>query len=314
MTFETTSSVAAVVVVFDPDERFRRLIPLVIGQIQKLWVIDNGSDDLNKNYINSLIAQYKDRINVIQNDQNRGLASAQNQGIREALKSGCGWVLLLDQDSLPEANMVHTMLQAVHEHKADEIVGLITPRHENDNGEASVPTYAEGKWLRFRRYFMKKSDIDDSLAFAMASGSMVPARIFHEIGFMKEEFWIDYIDYNFSFRVKKAGYKILGVGAAGLSHRLGETHQVTVCGKIINYQAHSARRRYTIYRNRVNVIREFGLHFPSFIVFELFSISKDLAKLLLIEQNKIQKLKAIWLGLIHGLIKRQRFDFLDKMR
>ena len=109
---------------------------------------------------------------------------------------------------------------------------------------------------------MNLTEIDDSLLFGMASGSFIPNKRFKEIGLMREDFWIDYIDYEFSFRVRKQGYKILGVGGARLNHRLGITQQIKVLGKTFSYQVHPAFRRYTIYRNRFIAIKEYSMPFP----------------------------------------------------
>ena len=61
---------------------------------------------------------------------------------------------------------------------------------------------------------MDLDEIDDTILFGMASGSFIPRHTLEEVGLMREEFWIDYIDYEFSFRVRERGYRIIGVGGA----------------------------------------------------------------------------------------------------
>ena len=100
------------------------------------------------------------------------------------------------------------------------------------------------------------------------------------------------------------GYKIIGVGAACLSHRLGESFNKHIGNIRLIYRAQPAFRRYTIYRNRIRVIREHGLEFPNFLIFEVLSISKDFMKLVFIEDNKKKKFNAILSGIIDGIIGR----------
>ena len=212
------------------------------------------------------------------------------------------WVLLLDQDSILDKDFVKNMLKAGHKYKNKKNIGFLTPRHEFDDGSPSVPTYSKGLFLKPKRYHMDLDEIDDTILFGMASGSFIPRQTLEEVGLMREEFWIDYIDYEFSFRVRERGYRIIGVGGARLNHRLGVTNQLKILGKVFSFQVHPAFRRYTIYRNRIAVIKEYSTLFPEFVLFEVLSIAKDLFKLFLLEDQKFNKLRAIFIGIIHGMM------------
>ena len=176
------------------------------------------------------------------------------------------------------------------------------PRHEFDDGSPSVPVYSKGLFLRPKRHHMDLDEIDDTILFGIASGSFIPRHTLEEVGLMREEFWIDYIDYEFSFRVRERGYRIIGVGGARLNHRLGVKNQLKILGKVFSFQVHPAFRRYTIYRNRIAVIKEYSTLFPEFVFFEVLSIAKDLFKLFLLEDQKFNKLRAIFIGIIHGVM------------
>ena len=308
MVHKIGTTVAAVVVIFNPDDRFSKLLLSVIGQVDKIWIIDNQPNfDVNK-FIKNEQVECEEKITVIENKRNIGLAAAQNQGIKLALADGLDWVLLLDQDSIIDKAFVKNMLHAAHIYDNEEHIGFLTPRHESDDGSPSVPTYSKGLFLKPKRYHMNLTEIDDSLLFGMASGSFIPNKRFEEIGLMREDFWIDYIDYEFSFRVRKQGYKILGVGGARLNHRLGITQQFKVLGKTFSYQVHPAFRRYTIYRNRVKVIKEYSILFPDFLIFEILSIAKDLLKLVLLEDQKFTKLRSIIIGIVDGFNSSSEFN------
>jgi len=302
------STVAAVVVIFNPDDRFKKLLLSVIEQVDKIWIINNQPNfDVDKFITNGQV-ECEDKTTVIENKQNIGLAAAQNQGIKLALADGLDWVLLLDQDSILNKSFVKNMLHAARIYDNEGHIGFLTPRHESDDGSPSVPTYSKGLFLKPKRYHMNLTEIDDSLLFGMASGSFIPNKRFKEIGLMREDFWIDYIDYEFSFRVRKQGYKILGVGGARLNHRLGITQQIKVLGKTFSYQVHPAFRRYTIYRNRVKVIKEYSMLFPDFLIFEILSIAKDLLKLVLLEDQKFTKLRSIIIGIVDGFKSSSEFN------
>ena len=302
MIHRTGPKVAAVVVVFGPDDRFRKLLLSLVEQANKVWVIDNQPNYAFDKYLKGQKPCHRNNITLIENKKNVGLAAAQNQGIKLALEDGVDWVLLLDQDSILDKDFVKNMLKAGHKYKNKKNIGFLTPRHEFDDGSPSVPTYSKGLFLRPKRYHMDLDEIDDTILFGMASGSFIPRHTLEEVGLMREEFWIDYIDYEFSFRVRERGYRIIGVGGARLNHRLGVKNQLKILGKVFSFQVHPAFRRYTIYRNRIAVIKEYSMLFPEFVLFEVLSIAKDLFKLFLLEDQKFNKLRAIFIGIIHGMM------------
>ena len=209
MTHRTGSKVAAVVVVFGPDDRFRKLLLSLVEQANKVWVIDNQPNYAFDKYLKGQKPCHRNNITLIENKKNVGLAAAQNQGIKLALEDGVDWVLLLDQDSILDKDFVKNMLKAGHKYKNKKNIGFLTPRHEFDDGSPSVPTYSKGLFLRPKRYHMDLDEIDDTILFGMASGSFIPRHTLEEVGLMREEFWIDYIDYEFSFRVRERGYRVL---------------------------------------------------------------------------------------------------------
>ena len=301
------NSISAIIVTFYPDDRFFEMLRSIDNQVDNIWIVDNGSSGQIRTKLEDLGSNANNSFNFILNDENLGLAAAQNQGIREAINEGSKWILLLDQDSIPAGNMIDKMMVAAESYQNKNYLGMITPRHENDDGEPSIPSYSTKHGFRLRRYFMKVDEVDDTLAFGMASGSFIPSAVLQEVGLMRDDFWIDYIDYDFSFRLRKLGYRIIGVGAAGLKHRLGESFKKHIGNFSFTYHVHPALRRYTIYRNRIRVIREYGLKFPNFLIFEALSISKDILKLAFIEGDKKKKFNAIIVGIIDGLMGRGGF-------
>ena len=301
------NSISAIIVTFYPDDRFFEMLRSIDDQVDNIWIVDNGSSGQTRIKLEKLGSDSNNSFNFILNDENLGLAAAQNQGIREAINEGSKWILLLDQDSIPAGNMIDKMMVAAESYQDKNYLGMITPRHENDDGEPSIPSYSTKHGFRLHRYFMKVDEVDDTLAFGMASGSFIPSAVLQEVGLMRDDFWIDYIDYDFSFRLRKLGYRIIGVGAAGLKHRLGESFKKHIGNFSFTYHVHPALRRYTIYRNRIRVIREYGLKFPNFLIFEALSISKDILKLAFIEGDKKKKFNAIIVGIIDGLMGRGGF-------
>ena len=155
-------TIAAVVVVFDPDDRFRKLLLSLAEQVHKIWIIDNQPNSASRSIIKGEQNHQRKNIVLLENKKNVGLAAAQNQGIKLALADGVDWLLLLDQDSILHEDFVKNMLNAALKYENKKDIGFLTPRHEFDDGRPSVPTYSKGLFLKPRRYHMSLAEIDDS--------------------------------------------------------------------------------------------------------------------------------------------------------
>ena len=95
--------ISAIIVTFYPDDRFFEMLRSIDDQVDNIWIVDNGSGGQTRAKFEDLGSDSNNSFNFILNDKNLGLATAQNQGIREALNQGSKWILLLDQDSIPAA-------------------------------------------------------------------------------------------------------------------------------------------------------------------------------------------------------------------
>jgi len=298
------TSVVAVVVSYCPDERLFRALDALAPQVARIVVIDNGSDAAAVERLEAAAGNSGDKLRLILNGGNAGLAAAQNQGIRFALDDGADWVLLMDDDSIPEADMVAAMLAAHEAHPAAESIGLVAPLLVDEEGTLKARAYVSRHAFDFHPVRFGAGDVLDDVAFAMASGSLVKAEVFRDVGLMREDFFVDYIDFEFAFRLRRAGWKLIAVGDAKLQHRLGEFEQKELFGRTFRFNSHSGFRRYHIYRNRLRVWRAHGLRLPAFFAFEFASIGIDLAKLILLEDDKLEKLGAIGRGVVDALLGR----------
>jgi rhamnosyltransferase len=298
------TSVVAVVVSYRSDERLFRALGALAPQVGRTVVVDNGSDAEAVGRLDALAEASGGGITLIRNEENAGLSAAQNQGIRFALEDGADWILLMDDDSIPEPNMVASMLSAHAAHPEGERIGLVAPLLGDEEGTLKARAYVSKHALHFRPVRFGPGDVLDDVAFAMASGSLVKAEVFRDVGLMREDFFVDYIDFEFAFRMRRAGWKLIAVGDARLQHRLGEYEQKTLFGRKFCFNSHSSFRRYHIYRNRLRVWRAHGLYLPAFFAFEFASIGIDLAKLILLEDDKLEKLGAIGRGVVHALLGR----------
>src|SRR5712692_4307371 len=105
------TDVCAVVVTYRPDAAFPARLSGVSPQVGMAVTVDNGSSDAERSMLRE--AASGPNIDLVFNAENLGLARALNIGIQRAATLGYPWVLLLDQDTRVELDMVRTLL-AIH--------------------------------------------------------------------------------------------------------------------------------------------------------------------------------------------------------
>ena len=103
---------------FNPDlsvlrDQLRRTVP----QVKQLIVVDNGSSAADS--IRALVEEFP-KTHWFSLGENRGLGYAHNLGIGKALEGGAGSVLILDQDTLPEADMVSVLAETLASSSASD--------------------------------------------------------------------------------------------------------------------------------------------------------------------------------------------------
>jgi rhamnosyltransferase len=175
---------------------------------------------------------------LIINDVNIGLATALNQGIAYALKLGPRYVLLLDQDSRPEAGMGAGLMEAaVRAEEQGVRVGCVGPvlidRKAPAPGEAAAAAPATGPLI-------------PALSIA-TSGALVSVDALRAVGMMWDALFIDGIDHEWCFRAQAKGYGVFVAPAVRMEHDMGE-HGINFLGRYKPIHR-SAFRHYHIVRN-----------------------------------------------------------------
>ncbi|MEI6680943.1 MAG: glycosyltransferase, partial [Mariniphaga sp.] len=99
--------VAAVLVTHNPNlQSLRAAVQAVAGQVSQLVVIDNASANFAPDWLQELDSQFDAGLHLLPQADNLGIGAGHNIGIQWAQKHGAAFVLLLDQDSQVQADMV----------------------------------------------------------------------------------------------------------------------------------------------------------------------------------------------------------------
>ncbi len=216
--------VFSVVVSYQPDTKMlRTLLGALLAQTAGVFVVDNTpADDRCVETLCTALSQ--DALRLIRLGDNLGIARALNVGVDAALAAGATHVLLSDQDSLPAPDMVAALLAAMDDlHRAGQRVGAVGPTYTDRHTGITFPFQAEVPGKLF--YGHRRPDATHPTIEALTlitSGTLVPAAVLREVGPMREDFFIDHVDIEWSHRVRAAGYTLFGVGAAVMFHSMGD--------------------------------------------------------------------------------------------
>ena len=273
--------VAAIIVSYNPDSNLFDSINLLLNQVEKVIIVDNGSKEKYVKYIKSI---NEDKIEIILNKENLGIATALNIGVRKALENGYEWILTMDQDSKASPDMVKKMFNVYNSINREERKDILSifPNFVDER----IQSIEENSNMNSYEYV----DAD------ITSGNLLRKEVFEKVGFFDDSLFIDLVDTDFCMRLNEKGIKMIKIRDAVLYHSLGESNTIKGILGSFNTSNHSALRRYYMTRNRFYIWEKYkGLN--SFTLNrdkKLFK--KEFVKIILGEKDKVNKIKMVLRG------------------
>ncbi len=275
--------VAAVIVTYNPDEKFGDRLTAISRECGRVYVVDNGSKD----QVTLKKITKRPRVKLLALGQNTGIAHAQNVGLTAAFASGADAVILFDHDSAPRPGLAKTLLSAAGG------LRIAGPRVYDINKKSFAlhPCYSR---FFFRRRKAPESGVLESVMMVIASGCMIPRAVYEKAGGMRENYFIDYVDWEYCLRARhRFGIETVVAGAAVLDHARGERREKKVGPLTVYPPGYSAFRYSHIFRNRGLLLREYLFKDLSFVAFECVSLVRDFALL----TAEAKPFSLIWMAL-----------------
>jgi GT2 family glycosyltransferase len=186
-----------------------------------LFSVDNASTDstLEK------IAAYSDkRIRVIVNPDNRGIAEANNQGIEAALASGCDLVLLMNNDTEFEPQLLGKLVAGLDQYACDMIAPKILFHHDprliwSAGGGMHPRKGYSGFHHGYGEMDRGQHDLPRLVEHAPACCLLIRRGVFDRIGMMDDRYFTYVEDTDFSYRAMKDGLKLMYLPSATVLHK-----------------------------------------------------------------------------------------------
>ena len=281
--------VCAVIVTFHPDAGFPARLGRIRGQVGATVVVDNGSAAPSLRMLEEL--PDGPALHRIFNRDNLGIARALNIGVARARQFGCGWALLLDQDSTVDPDLVTRLMAVRAGYAAPEPLALIGSRFRETHGGASAPL----------RSGVRTEDWED-VKFVITSGCLLSLAAYAVIGAFRDEFFIDHVDIDYCHRARAKGYRVIQTVRPLMSHTIGAPTPHRLFGTTRWTTNHSPDRRYYMARNDTVLLHEHGGSGRSPWWLKSFFRSMRLIKrIALYEDTKARKIAAVAEGWWDGV-------------
>jgi len=296
-------NVVAVVVTYLPDFKvLEQLLDSLIPQVKSVIIVDNGSH-LDFQVFNN--KHHTPAVKVLHLGENRGIASAHNEGIQCALDSGAGYVLLMDQDSVPSQDMVEKLMAAliVRESKSAAIPIAAGPVCIDPRTNTKSFFIIERKGIPSRlesAVSYSPNNLSVEVSFLISSGTLINLKLLKNIGGMRSNYFIDHVDTEWCFRARANGYSLLGVWGAEMTHSLGDNVKKVWFFGWRHVAYHSPLRDYYMFRNTLLMLRDVQMT-SSWRLHFIWRLVQFAGYFLIFTPSRWARLSKMCLGLYHSL-------------
>ena len=225
------NKVGLVTITYNSGEVLKPFIDDVLCQTHTnfiLYIIDNESKDTTK----SIIDSYTDnRIDVIWNKDNVGVAAANNQGIKKAMSDNCDYILIINNDVEFESTLIEKLIK----YSQEENCSLVTPKMMFYYDKSII-------WYAGARFNQKKGNIPIHIGleekdngqynrkalmdYAPTCCVLLKKEVIEDVGLMDEKYFAYYDDTDFFYRVKKHGqHQLMYFPDFKFYHKVGQLSQ-----------------------------------------------------------------------------------------
>lgn len=154
-------------------------------------------------------------IIVIDNDkENRGFAGGNNIGIKQALKKGADYILLLNNDTVVEKDFLKKLVEAGERNERVGILGPVIEEYKSDRVH-----FAGGRvnWLSTQgRHVIGKTD------YITGCCLLIKRQVIEKIGLMDEDYFLYCEDVDWCLKARKSGFLCLVVSGSHISHKVSQ--------------------------------------------------------------------------------------------
>ncbi len=207
----------------DSKECLRSLAELTYKNIEIIVVDNNSTDGSVQKLLNEQVG-----YTVIRNSENLGFAAGNNVGIRKAIANNTDYVLILNNDTIVKNDCLEPMVSFLEKNIKVGIVGGKIYFHSNP--EVIWTIGGDVKLMRGGSVYYGNNEKDigqyneiKELTHISGCMSLIRKEVLKDVGLLSEQYFFRGEEWDFCYRVKKAGYKLYYIPEAIIWHKVSQT-------------------------------------------------------------------------------------------
>jgi len=272
----TMEKIFGVVILYHPDFQIKDNIASYLPFIEKLLVIDNSEPAAKISFDFP-----EDKVIIIADGENKGIAARLNQAASYAVAEGATWLLTMDQDSFFDEDNINRYRQCFDAYEGKDKVAMFGVEYEQ-RPQAIHCEYFETDML-------------------ITSGSLVNLGLLKKLGGFDEALFIDEVDSEYCFRANSKGFKTVKLSNVYLHHSLGIAGAYR---SLKNFKKsvrtlHAPIRIYYMVRNSLYVAEKYKHNLPASFLLRRKTVLNRIKNNLLYGKEKTKLLRYIWLAYRH---------------
>jgi hypothetical protein len=203
-------------------------------------LVDNGSTDGSDKVLKSFKSKVG-KYRYVQNKENLGFAEGNNVGMRHSLNKGADFVMLLNDDTILDKNLVNDLLEVFSRFPK---AGILAPKiffakgfefHKNryKKDELGQVIWYAGGDMDWKNIYGTNHGVDEvdkgqfnsvvDTDFATGCCMLIRREVLKEIGLFDKAYFAYIEDADLSQRAKKAGWRVLYAPPAKLWHKVSQS-------------------------------------------------------------------------------------------
>lgn len=218
--------IGVVTVSYNSSDVITPFIECILSQTYcnlSLYIIDNASVD---NTLEKIIPYASDpRLTIIKNPQNIGVAAGNNRGIEVGLQAGCDYILLINNDTEFEPELIEKLLDGMTKFNCQ----ITVPKIMYHDDQSKI-WFAGGKFIPWKGYITSHNGVDqkdhgqfdtiEKIAYAPTCCMLIKSNVFESVGLMDEKYFVYYDDADFCMRALRKGITMLYIPDCKFTHKV----------------------------------------------------------------------------------------------
>lgn len=249
-------------------------------------VVDNASTDGTPATVRARFPS----VAVLESPTNVGISGGYNLGLKHALQAGADFAVVANNDLIADPGLIGSLVAAL---QADPAAGMAMPKIYHYFGDRTRLWCPGASWRSFPPEVKMILDVPDgpqynvqrAIDFAPSCFLLIRRAALERVGLFDTGYFFYYDDWDFSARVRAAGYRILFVPTARLWHMVSVSTQKSA--KPARWWRVMGQSAVIFYRRHINL--------GALLVFSLWFVIRESVKL---EFGRIGPYLG---GLFHGL-------------